>query len=107
LRNFIFGGAGAGGEDDRMMDDVGGEWEREGLGRGLEERLEALNVLACEDPRDLFYGCREGFSKSSNKLSTRSLYPVFRKEPQAEYRPPPTKEKVRNNLLTVPSNIFN
>jgi hypothetical protein len=43
LRNFIFGaGAGAGGEEDRMMDDVGGEWEREGLGRGLEERLEAL-----------------------------------------------------------------
>ena len=25
-------------------DDVGGEWEREGLGRGLEERLEALMV---------------------------------------------------------------
>ncbi|KAL6298047.1 hypothetical protein BKA93DRAFT_744928 [Sparassis latifolia] len=25
-----------------MVDDVGGEWEREGLGRGLEERLEAL-----------------------------------------------------------------
>ncbi|CCM02421.1 uncharacterized protein FIBRA_04519 [Fibroporia radiculosa] len=28
-----------------MLDDVGGEWEREGLGRGLEERLEALNAL--------------------------------------------------------------
>ncbi|PIL27411.1 hypothetical protein GSI_10559 [Ganoderma sinense ZZ0214-1] len=26
------------------VDDVGGEWEREGLGKGLEERLEALNV---------------------------------------------------------------
>ncbi|KAF8143324.1 hypothetical protein K438DRAFT_1876151 [Mycena galopus ATCC 62051] len=38
LRNFGFGG----GDEDRMMDDVGGEWEREGLGRGLEERLEAL-----------------------------------------------------------------
>jgi hypothetical protein len=25
-----------------MLDDIGGEWEREGLGRGLEERLEAL-----------------------------------------------------------------
>lgn len=25
-----------------MLDDVGGEWEREGLGRGLEERLEIL-----------------------------------------------------------------
>ncbi|KAI0070010.1 hypothetical protein K474DRAFT_1680480 [Panus rudis PR-1116 ss-1] len=25
-----------------ILDDVGGEWEREGLGRGLEERLEAL-----------------------------------------------------------------
>ena len=24
------------------MDEAGGEWEREGLGRGLEERLEAL-----------------------------------------------------------------
>ncbi|KAJ7252093.1 hypothetical protein B0H12DRAFT_1118395 [Mycena haematopus] len=38
LRNFGFGL----GDEDRMMDDVGGEWEREGLGKGLEERLEAL-----------------------------------------------------------------
>ncbi|KAJ7090932.1 hypothetical protein B0H15DRAFT_837362 [Mycena belliarum] len=38
LRNFGFGI----GDEDRTMDDVGGEWEREGLGRGLEERLEAL-----------------------------------------------------------------
>ncbi|KAJ6507386.1 hypothetical protein C8R47DRAFT_92336 [Mycena vitilis] len=37
LRNFAFGP-----EEDRLMDDVGGEWEREGLGKGLEERLEAL-----------------------------------------------------------------
>lgn len=28
-----------------MVDDVGGEWEREGLGRGLEERLEALQGM--------------------------------------------------------------
>ncbi|KAH9832090.1 uncharacterized protein C8Q71DRAFT_714639 [Rhodofomes roseus] len=28
----------------QIVDDVGGEWEREGLGRGLEERLEALNA---------------------------------------------------------------
>lgn len=28
-----------------IMDDVGGEWEREGLGRGLEERLEALKTV--------------------------------------------------------------
>ncbi|KAG2119364.1 hypothetical protein DEU56DRAFT_747366 [Suillus clintonianus] len=28
-----------------MLDDVGGEWQREGLGRGLEERLEALMIL--------------------------------------------------------------
>ncbi|KAH7915497.1 hypothetical protein BJ138DRAFT_1109553 [Hygrophoropsis aurantiaca] len=28
-----------------MLDDVGGEWEREGLGRGLEERLEALMAV--------------------------------------------------------------
>ena len=27
-----------------IMDNVGGEWEREGLGRGLEERLEALVI---------------------------------------------------------------
>jgi hypothetical protein len=27
-----------------MLDNVGGEWEREGLGRGLEERLEALVI---------------------------------------------------------------
>ncbi|KAJ7782499.1 hypothetical protein DFH07DRAFT_909337 [Mycena maculata] len=40
LRNFGFGGGDE--ERDRTMDDVGGEWEREGLGRGLEERLEAL-----------------------------------------------------------------
>lgn len=32
-------GAGAGGP---TLDDVGGEWECEGLGRGLEERLEAM-----------------------------------------------------------------
>ncbi|KAJ7162226.1 hypothetical protein C8R46DRAFT_346193 [Mycena filopes] len=38
LRNFGFGI----GDEDRTMDDVGGEWEREGLGKGLEERLEAL-----------------------------------------------------------------
>lgn len=25
-----------------MLEDLGGEWAREGLGRGLEERLEAL-----------------------------------------------------------------
>ncbi|KZS99961.1 uncharacterized protein LAESUDRAFT_765030 [Laetiporus sulphureus 93-53] len=29
-----------------ILDDMGGEWEREGLGRGLEERLEALNAHA-------------------------------------------------------------
>ncbi|KAG1727427.1 hypothetical protein EDB19DRAFT_1914241 [Suillus lakei] len=28
-----------------LLDDVGGEWQREGLGRGLEERLEALMIL--------------------------------------------------------------
>lgn len=28
-----------------LLDDMGGEWEREGLGRGLEERLEALMIL--------------------------------------------------------------
>ncbi|KAG1867685.1 hypothetical protein F4604DRAFT_1776415 [Suillus subluteus] len=28
-----------------LLDDVGGEWEREGLGRGLEERLEALMIV--------------------------------------------------------------
>jgi len=27
-----------------MLDNVGGEWEREGHGRGLEERLEALVI---------------------------------------------------------------
>ncbi|OCH84877.1 hypothetical protein OBBRIDRAFT_357616 [Obba rivulosa] len=33
-----------------IVDDVGGEWEREGLGRGLEERLEALNTLPVSVP---------------------------------------------------------
>ncbi|KAJ7049939.1 hypothetical protein C8F01DRAFT_1213092 [Mycena amicta] len=41
LRNFGF----LAGEEDRTMDDVGGEWEREGLGKGLEERLEALQSV--------------------------------------------------------------
>lgn len=27
-----------------VADDVGGEWEREGLGKGLEERLEGLTL---------------------------------------------------------------
>ncbi|KAF7315933.1 hypothetical protein MIND_00110100 [Mycena indigotica] len=42
LRNFAFG---LSGDEDRTMDDVGGEWEREGLGKGLEERLEALQSV--------------------------------------------------------------
>jgi hypothetical protein len=42
--------------------------------------------------------------KSSNKLSARSLCLVLRKkELRAEYRPRPTKEKARNNPLTVPN----
>ncbi|KAH0828836.1 hypothetical protein J3R83DRAFT_3306 [Lanmaoa asiatica] len=28
-----------------LLDDVGGEWEREGLGKGLEERLDALMIV--------------------------------------------------------------
>lgn len=28
-----------------LLDDIGGEWEREGLGKGLEERLEALMIV--------------------------------------------------------------
>lgn len=28
-----------------MLDDIGGEWQREGLGRGLEERLESLMIV--------------------------------------------------------------
>jgi len=27
-----------------MLDNIGGEWEKEGLGRGLEERLDALVI---------------------------------------------------------------
>lgn len=50
LRGFVMGPMGgithAGKRDSiAMLDDVGGEWEREGLGRGLEERLEALISL--------------------------------------------------------------
>ena len=33
-------GGGAAWRDSMVLDDVGGEWEREGLGRGLDERLE-------------------------------------------------------------------
>jgi len=28
-----------------LLDDLGGEWQREGLGQGLEERLEALMTV--------------------------------------------------------------
>lgn len=28
-----------------FIDDTGGEWEREGLGQGLEERLESLMTI--------------------------------------------------------------
>lgn len=28
-----------------LLDDIGGEWEREGLGKGLEEMLEALMTV--------------------------------------------------------------
>lgn len=50
LRGFVMGPMGGlthpGKRDSiAMLDDVGGEWEREGLGRGLEERLEALIAL--------------------------------------------------------------
>ncbi|KAF9441003.1 hypothetical protein P691DRAFT_780781 [Macrolepiota fuliginosa MF-IS2] len=50
LRGFVMGPMGGithpGKRDSiAMSDDVGGEWEREGLGRGLEERLEALIAL--------------------------------------------------------------
>jgi hypothetical protein len=32
-----------------MLDNVGGEWEKEGLGRGLEERLDALIIPPAVD----------------------------------------------------------
>jgi len=37
----------SGGDRDSVMllDDLGGEWAREGLGKGLEERLEALMAV--------------------------------------------------------------
>jgi len=38
------GHGGLKGDNITMLDNVGGEWEREGLGRGLEERLEALVI---------------------------------------------------------------
>jgi hypothetical protein len=34
--------SGGGARDSIAIDDIGGEWEREGLGKGLEERLEGL-----------------------------------------------------------------
>jgi len=49
LRGFSLGAAGVGpmghsGKRDSIafLDNMGGEWEREGLGMGLEERLDAL-----------------------------------------------------------------
>jgi hypothetical protein len=38
-----------------MLDNVGGEWEREGLGRGLEERLEALVIPGAKLSMILFF----------------------------------------------------
>jgi hypothetical protein len=38
------------------LDDVGGEWEREGLGKGLEERLEALINLPPVQPQVVMRG---------------------------------------------------
>lgn len=37
----------SGGDRDSVLlfDDMGGEWAREGLGKGLEERLEALMTV--------------------------------------------------------------
>ena len=49
LRNFPLGAVGIGGfihpgkrDSIALLDNMGGEWEREGLGKGLEERLDAL-----------------------------------------------------------------
>ncbi|TFY58637.1 hypothetical protein EVG20_g8072 [Dentipellis fragilis] len=41
-RNSWYASEGGGNRGSLFVDDVGGEWEREGLGQGLEERLEAL-----------------------------------------------------------------
>jgi len=38
----VIEGRGVGDRDSMALDDLGGEWEREGMGGGLEERLEAL-----------------------------------------------------------------
>jgi len=38
------------GRDGLFIDDAGGEWEREGLGQGLEERLETLMAVGDLDP---------------------------------------------------------
>jgi hypothetical protein len=38
------------GRDGLFIDDSGGEWEREGLGQGLEERLESLMTVGELDP---------------------------------------------------------
>ncbi|KAF7964361.1 hypothetical protein HWV62_9531, partial [Athelia sp. TMB] len=42
-----------GGEAETGLDDIGGEWEREGFGGGLEERLEALLGPAPSKDRNL------------------------------------------------------
>lgn len=41
----LHGSSSRGRDSIAMLDDIGGEWEREGLGRGLEERLEALMTV--------------------------------------------------------------
>jgi hypothetical protein len=55
LRSFPLGAVGIGPngglshpskrESIAFLDNIGGEWEREGLGRGLEERLDALVLI--------------------------------------------------------------
>lgn len=58
LRGFAIAAAGTGNRDSTAMslDDVGGEWEREGLGKGLEERLEALINLPPVQPQVVMRG---------------------------------------------------
>ena len=45
LSGFSSSGSIHGRDSIALLDDMGGEWEREGLGKGLEERLEALMIV--------------------------------------------------------------
>ncbi|KAJ6538783.1 hypothetical protein DFH09DRAFT_1323456 [Mycena vulgaris] len=104
LRNFGFGGGAGGTGEDVGMDDVGGEWEREGLGRGLEERLEALQGFGMTGTSAQQATPNRAGAKSPitfNHRPTRCAHlhlplpttPILRSHPQQHPHPPHSSQR--------------